>query len=150
MRARALPSSVSEYDLSLIHTDRGRRIALARDVDAPAAAVWEVLTDVNRWEDWGPPVTDVDYPDRTITAGTTGRVQAFGFLWVPFRVETCWNYAWTWSVWGLTPPADGHRVEDLGGGRSRVVLELPLWAPWYLLLCRVALRNVARTVDVPR
>lgn len=141
---------MAEYDHSLVRTDRGRRIAVSRVVDAPTAAVWEVLTDVSRWPDWGPLVTDVAYPDRTITAGTTGKVQVLGVLWVPFRIDTCWNYAWTWSVWGIRPPADGHRVEDLGGGRSRVVLELPLWAPWYLVVCWLALRNIVRTAEVPR
>lgn len=54
---------------------------------------------------------------------------------------------WTWTVRGLTPPADGHRVEALGADRCRVVLELPLWAPWYLPLCWIALRNVAGLVE---
>lgn len=142
--------AVSETDLSLVETDRGRRIAVSRTVEAPATAVWEVLIDVTRWSDWGPLVTDVDYSGRTITAGTTGRVRILGALWVPFRVDTCWNFEWTWSVWGATPPADGHRVEDLGGGRSRVVMELPLWAPWYLAVCWLALARIGRTVEVPR
>lgn len=134
-------------DVTLRRTDRGRRIEIGREVAAPAATIWETLTDVGQWEDWGPPVTGVDCPERTIAAGTTGRVQAVGLLWVPFRIESATDHTWTWSVWGLTPPADGHRVEDLEDGRSRVVLELPLWAPWYLVICWFALANVAAIAE---
>lgn len=133
--------------VSFVHTGDGRRIEVARDVSAPAGDAWEVLTDVTRWAEWGPPVTDVDYTRRTIEAGTTGRVQAFGVLWVPFRIETVEERRWTWTARGLTPPADGHRVEPLDGDRCRVALELPLWAPWYVPLCLMALRNVATLVE---
>lgn len=134
-------------ECTLVRTDRGQRIEIAREVSAPAGTVWELLTDVTYWEEWGPPVTDVDYPERTIRAGTDGRVQAFGVLWVPFRIETVEGYLWTWTVAGMTPPADGHRVDDLGDGRCRAVLELPLWAPWYLPLCWLALRNIATLAE---
>lgn len=134
-------------DYGVVRTDRGLRCEVAREVAAPATAVWEVLTDVTRWTDWGPPVTGVEYPERTVSPGTGGRVQTFGVVWVPFRVETVREFCWTWTVRGFTPPADGHRVEDLGDGRSRVVLELPLWAPWYVVTCWLALRNVAGIVE---
>lgn len=137
------PWRVSHH-LGIVQTDRGRRIEVGRDVPVPAATVWRVFTDVGLWHEWGPPVTDVDYPDRTISADTAGRVQAFGFLWVPFRIEVVEDMLWTWTVRGHAPPADGHRVDDLGEGTCRAVLELPLWAPWYLPLCLAALRNVAR------
>lgn len=135
------------YSLGVISTDRGFRIALGRTVEAPADAVWTVLTTVARWQEWGPPVTGVDYPDSTISAGTRGRLRAFGLAWIPFRIETVDDAAWTWSVWGRTPPADGHRVESLGPRRCRALLELPLWAPWYLPVCLVALRNVAQVAE---
>ena len=131
------------YDLGLVRTDRGRRIAVSRTVEAPSTTVYDVLTRVEHWPAWGPSVTAVEYEDEAIGAGTTGRVQAFGLLWVPFRIESVTDAAWTWTVWGRTPPADGHRVERLGDGRSRVVLELPLWALWYVPLCALALRNLA-------
>jgi hypothetical protein len=132
------------YSLRMVDTDRGYRIALGRTVDRPAPRVWAVLTTVSLWHEWGPTVTGVDAPDPTISEGTAGRVQAFGLRWIPFRIEAVDDMAWTWSVWGRTPPADGHRVESLGPTTCRAVLELPLWAPWYLPLCLIALRNVAR------
>lgn len=106
-----------------------------------------MFTDTERWSEWGPPVTDVDYPRRTIAPETEGRVQAFGFLWVPFCIESVEDSVWTWKAWGLTPPADGHRVEPAEDNSCYVTLELPLWAPWYLFLCWIALRNVAKLVE---
>jgi hypothetical protein len=132
------------YDLALGRTDAGRRLDLSRRVDVPAAVAWDVLTDVTHWPDWGPAVTGVDYPDRTLTDGTAGRVRLCQSLWVPFRINEVSAYRWTWTVWGRTPPAHGHRVDPIGDGACRVVFELPLWAPWYLPICVVALRSIAR------
>lgn len=133
--------------VALDSTDRGRRITITRRVDAPAEDAWEVLTDTEQWHEWGPPVTGVDYPGTTVSPDTEGRVQAFGFLWVPFRIIKADDYLWIWKAWGLTPPADGHRVEKLDDDTCQVTLELPLWAPWYILLCWFALRKVARIVE---
>ncbi|AGN02434.1 hypothetical protein L593_12475 [Salinarchaeum sp. Harcht-Bsk1] len=132
------------YDLGLVRTDRGRRIELGREVPVSAAAAWTVLSEVAYWNAWGPPVTDVEYPDERVSPQTSGHVRVFGLFWVPFRIETVDGMEWTWSVRGMTPPADGHGVEDLGDGHSRVFLQLPLWAPWYLLVCAVALRRLGK------
>lgn len=132
------------HSLGLVQKDRGLRIAIRRDVSATASAVWTLLTVVSNWHAWGPPVTAVEYPTPEINAGRAGRLRAFGFVWIPFRIEHVGDYEWTWTVWGQTPPADGHRVEPRGQDSCRVVLELPLWAPWYLPVCLLALRNVAR------
>ena len=132
------------YDLGLVRTDRGRRIEIGREIATSAPAAWTVLSGVSHWNAWGPPVTDVEYPDERVSPQTSGRVRVFGRFWVPFRIETVDGMEWTWSVRGLTPPADGHGVEELGEDRSRVFLQLPLWAPWYLLVCVLALRNIGR------
>jgi hypothetical protein len=132
------------YSLGLVRTDRGRRIAIGRDVAAAASTVWTLLTVVSNWEAWGPPVTAVEYPTREIKPDTAGRLNAVGLGWIPFRIEHVGDSEWTWTVWGRTPPADGHRVEPRGRDSCRVVLELPLWAPWYLPVCVVALRTIAR------
>lgn len=131
------------HDLRLVRTDRGPRIEIGRDVPTPAASAWAVLTNVSLWTEWGPSVTAVEYQGETINPQTSGRVRALGLFWVPFRIDTVEGMDWTWTVRGLTPPADGHGVEELGDQESRVYFQLPLWAPWYLLVCIVALRNIA-------
>jgi hypothetical protein len=131
-------------DVSLDRTPAGRRIEVSRVVDAPAEVAWNLLADTGNWRDWGPPVTGVDPDDTVIEPGTTGRVHALHLAWVPFRIEACEDHRWTWSVFGRSPPADGHRVEPVGPEQSRIVLECPLWAPWYVPLCLLALSNLAR------
>ncbi len=40
--------------------------------------------------------------------------------------------------------ATGHRVERLGTERCRVVFEVPFWAAPHAVVCRPALRRIAR------
>jgi hypothetical protein len=135
------------YDLGLGRTERGPRIMIGREIPAPAAVVYNIMASVEHWAAWGPPVRAVDYDHETVTAGTTGRVLALGLYWVPFRIDSVTDSAWVWRVWEQTPPADGHRVEEVGDERSRAVLEVPLWAVWYLPLCALALWNIGSLAE---
>jgi hypothetical protein len=129
--------------VGLESTPQGRRIVVSRRVNVPADDVWELFSETSHWPRWGPPVTAVEPADESIEAGMRGRIQALGVLWFPFRIERCANKHWTWSIWGFAPPADGHRVESTGPHSCRVGLELPLYAPWYVPLCLLALSNIA-------
>jgi len=111
-------------------------------IAAPAPRVWQLLIDTHAWPKWGPSVRAVDAPARFITAGTRGRVQtAFG-LWLPFEI-TDWEEgrAWAWRVGGI--PGTGHRVTPLTGSSCRVTFTIPSWAPFYVPVCRLALRRLA-------
>lgn len=125
-------------------TPDGRRFVVSRTVDAPADRPWRVLRDTHAWPRWGPSVSAVDCPERSVGAGTTGRVRVLG-RWVPFEVTDCTDRRWTWAVAGI--PATGHAVTDLGGNRSRVAIEVPLWAAPYVAVCRVAVDRVARLAE---
>jgi hypothetical protein len=124
-------------------TPDGRRIEVARRIDAPADVVWDLFTDTRRWPAWGPSVGAVESDDRRIREGTTGRIRVLG-AWVPFRVETCRDRRWTWRVAGV--PATGHRVEPLGD-RCLAVFEVPLAAAPYVVVCRRALRAIGRLAE---
>jgi hypothetical protein len=130
--------------IRVARTPSGRRIEVSRTVDAPPAVAWDLTADTRHWPAWGPPVTAVDPADNELEAGLTGRVRALGLARVPFRIQTCEGHSWTWTVFGHTPPAAGHRVEPAGPERSRIVLELPLWAPWYVPMCVWALAKLGR------
>lgn len=128
-------------------TPDGRRFVVDRVVDADAQAVWTVLTDTERWPEWGPSVSAVRTADRFVEPGTTGEVQVAGGPWLPFEIDTCDDYRWTWRVARL--PATGHTVTPLGTHRARVAFELPLLAGGYALVCDRALDRIASLVERP-
>jgi hypothetical protein len=132
-------------------TPDGRRLVVARTVDAPAETVWSILTDTARWSEWGPSIAAIDCPDRFIQEGSRGHVRTVGpgtllgldwdGLRVPFRITTYADYRWTWRVAGV--PATGHRVESRGEN-CRAAFEIPLPAAAYAPVCRRALADIER------
>ena len=133
-------------------TPDGRRLVISRPIDAPADIVWSILTDTERWPEWGPSIAAVDCPDRFIQDGSRGHVETVGpgalfsglsnsGLRVPFRVTNCADHRWAWHVAGV--PATGHRVESLGEN-CRAAFEIPLPAAAYSPVCRRALVSIAR------
>jgi len=124
----------------------GATLAVGRDVAIAPAVAAEALRDTRRWPDWGPAIDAVESDDRHVTRGTTGRVRVAG-AWLPFRVTACNGRRWDWRVAGI--PATGHRVDGYAGEseRSRVVVEVPLAAAWYVPVCRRALDRFAALVE---
>ncbi|MWG33976.1 SRPBCC family protein [Halomarina oriensis] len=143
--------------LSLSRTADGTRLEIGRVVDAPAETLWNLLRDTTTWPEWGPSVRAVDCDVRYVEAGTEGRVRLAtpGHPWARFRITSCADHRWSWSVSpplndairnvfdpGPTLPATGHRVEPLGEGRCRVVFEVPPLAAGYAVVCRRALARL--------
>ena len=124
----------------------GATLAVGRDVAVAPAVAAETLRDTHTWPDWGPAIDGVESDDRYLTRGTTGQVR-IGGAWVPFRVTACTDRRWDWRVAGI--PATGHRVDSYAGEseRSRVVVEVPLVAAWYVPVCRRALDRFAALVE---
>jgi len=116
-------------------------ILTSLDIPVPAAVAWRLLTDTEAWPRWGPSVRAVDAPARRIGPGMRGRVKTALGLWLPFGI-TDWEAGrrWSWRVAGV--PATDHVVERLGPGRCRVAFAVPRWAPFYLPVCRAALRRL--------
>jgi len=113
-----------------------------RDIDAPASVVWRLLIDTHEWPRWGPSVRAVEAPERLIGPGHRGRVQTSVGLWIPFEI-TQWEPEryWAWRVAGVV--ATGHRVEPNGLQHCGVSFLIPLWAPFYRPVCRIALQRIA-------
>jgi uncharacterized protein YndB with AHSA1/START domain len=121
---------------------------VAAELDAPAERVWELIAETARWPEWGPSVVAVDPPAARVAPGLRGRVRTPAGFSVPFEItEVEPGRAWRWRVAGVA--ATGHRVEGLGDGRCRVVFEVPRWAAPYALVCRIALRRIARLAARP-
>jgi len=135
-----MPLSLGDTDYAVERTPDGRRLLVRRAVDAPVDVVWDVLTDTERWSDWGPSITAVESPDRYITAGSRGRVRALGAVWLPFEITTCENYRWTWTV--ARVPATGHFVAAHPAG-SVVGFELSPLAVGYVPVCQRACARIA-------
>ena len=116
------------------------------EIDAPATAAWELLTDTGRWSQWGPSVVAAGCAERFIGAGSTGWVETVLGLRLPFRITRFEaGRRWNWEVAGI--PATGHLVESLGPGRCRVTFEVPLLAAPYLTVCRLAVIRIKRILE---
>ena len=111
-------------------------------INAPATVAWRLLTDTHAWPQWGPSVRTVEAPTRCITAGMRGRVQTTFGLWLPFEI-TDWEEGshWSWTVAGI--PATGHIVIPDGTRHLPSHVHDSAWAPFYVPVCRVALRRLA-------
>ena len=134
-----MPLELGATTYALERTPDGRRLVVRRAVDAPADTVWAVLTDTQRWPDWGLSITAVESPDRYIRTGSRGRVRALGAVWLPFEITACENHRWTWRVAGV--PATGHFVGPHPAG-SVVGFELPPVAVGYVPVCQRACTRI--------
>lgn len=126
-------------------TPDGRKLEVSGILRASPENVWDVLVDTATWPVWGPSVTAVDCeaPNGRIRADTRGRIRIPLGVWVRFSIATFDpdHRRWTWRV--ARVPATGHRVELVDGEkRCRVVFEVPVAAPWYVPVCRRAIRRI--------
>jgi hypothetical protein len=113
------------------------------EIAAPAGDAWEVLTDTERWTEWGLSITEVECGQRYIAQGTSGWVKTVFGLWLPFRIDTFEEGKnWSWSVAGIK--ATGHRVESIGPDKCRVIFSVPLFVAPYLVVCKLALIRIKR------
>lgn len=148
-RARDGSKSNARFDSageSATTVDReGATLAVGRDVAVGPSVAARLLRDTHLWPRWGPAIDGVESADRYVARGTTGRVEVGG-AWIPFRVTACNGRRWDWRVGGI--PATGHRVDSYTGeaDRSRVVVEVPVAAAWYVPVCRRALDRFAAVV----
>ena len=127
----------------------------SREVAAPAAVVWMLMTDVRRWAEWGPTVADAqldagaDLDQTRISQHATGRVRTPIGVWLPFTIThlraDAAGGSWSWSVAGV--PATRHEVLDLGGGASRVRFATPWWAPAYVPVVELGLRRLGALAE---
>jgi hypothetical protein len=127
------------------------RPGLGIDVAASAERAWQELVELDRWPEWGPTVRDARLDDgrRRLHAGATGSVQTTPGLWLAFRVdewvETGPRRVWSWSVAGVH--ATEHSVSTKGPSCCRVEMSVPWWAPAYLGVVALALRNIRRLAE---
>ncbi|HUV10630.1 MAG TPA: SRPBCC family protein [Acidimicrobiia bacterium] len=119
---------------------------VSRVIAAPASTVWTLLAQPHHWPEWGPSVRAVECDDDEIRTGTRGMVRTPVGLWLPFTVTAVHaGRSWQWRVAGLA--VTGHRIEPVNDHLTRVVFEIPSWGKPYAIVCRTALRNLARIAN---
>jgi uncharacterized protein YndB with AHSA1/START domain len=124
-------------------------ITIKREFIASPESAWDLLTDTTKWRLWGPTVRSVTCSDRYIHKGSWGKVRTPIGLWVPFSITEYEheNY-WTWKVAGIQ--ATGHRLVQFNTDSCMVAFELPLsWLP-YSIVCRIALKRMARILETSK
>ena len=122
---------------------------IEREVAADPADAWGLLTDVERWPQWGPSVRAAGLDGDAFEAGVTGWVRTPVGIRLNFEItdvedgtDRSGERRWGWRVAGL--PATEHRVRPLGPARCRVAFGVPRIAAPYALVCRRALVRIER------
>jgi hypothetical protein len=116
--------------------------SVSRAIASPAPVVWDLLTHVAAWPEWGPTVAGASVPGGVITPGARGTVRTSVGVSLPFVITRFdAGTRWAWSVGGI--PATEHRVKPTPDG-CVVTFGVPLWAPGYLVVCALALRRIER------
>lgn len=119
-----------------------RHLTVTREIGAPAAVVWRLLSELDRWPEWGPSVRRVRSDAARVAPGVEGSVELPGGWTLPFRItRVAEGESWAWRVAGVQ--ATGHRVVDLGPDRCRAELSVPVVLFPYALILRVALGRLA-------
>lgn len=112
-----------------------------QEIAAPAPALWALLTDLERWPDWGPSVQAAALVGDRLESGATGTVTTFLGVELGFEITDVEpGTRWAWRVAGIS--ATDHRVEPLGPERCRVSFGVPWPAAPYLAVCRQALHRL--------
>jgi hypothetical protein len=114
-----------------------------RAMPVPAAAAWDVITDLDAWPVWGPSVSGAELDDvGPLRAGSRGRVITPVGVPLPFEItEFTAGRAWAWKV--VSVPATRHEVIPTDTG-CVVSFGVPLWAPAYLAVMALALPRIER------
>jgi hypothetical protein len=125
-----------------------QRLEVAVTIRASADKVWQMITDIRTWPEWGPSVTGVRCQDRFIRSGSTGSVRTIFGLWLPFAImDVVDKTYWSWRVCGIH--ATGHRVESLSQNRCRLVFDMSVLAAPYWGVCAIALRRIRHLAENP-
>lgn len=129
--------------MGLLSVDASGLLTVSTKLHAPASRVWRLLTDTRTWPQWGPSVKQVDFKERFIHSGATGRIRVPLGIWLPFTIKTfeAGRY-WDWTVGGVA--ATGHRIVSRGPDRCVLTFTVPIWAAGYQVVCWLALRRIKR------
>jgi len=118
-----------------------KKLWACREIEAPAEELWRLLSDPERWPEWGPSVRSAALDGDIFERGATGTVTTAVGVDLTFEItDHTDGQSWAWKVASI--PATHHRVEELGSNRCRVGFGVPWIAAPYLAVCEIALRRL--------
>jgi hypothetical protein len=121
-------------------------VSVGKYIDASPSEIWSLLTDTDRWPDWGPTVMKVESVDRFIELGSKGRVKTALGIWLPFKVTAFEESRyWNWKVASIK--ATGHRLTANPEGDCALWFDTPLFAAPYILACQLALGRIEKMLS---
>ncbi len=104
-----------------------RSFTTTRHIDAPAAAVFEVLADVARWPEWTPTVDSVEVlDDQPLHQGTRARLRQPKLptaLWEVTDVEPGHGFTWVARGPGMATIATHTVADDAQGSTLTLGIE---------------------------
>ena len=124
------------------------------DIDALPSTVWAVYTDLERWPEWNPAVSEVTVTSGgDVDVGSRVRIKQprlRAMEWVVVELGVAEGFTWTTSSGGVTIVA-GHRLTPRGDTGTRVtgsVAQSGCLAPVArLLFGRLTLRYLGMEMD---
>jgi hypothetical protein len=121
------------------------------EIDAPAATVWDVYADVERWPTWTESVTAVEPLDGTgLAVGRRFAITQPRFprlIWEVTSVDAGTGWEWRQRSPGGTTLAH-HRIEAIGAGRARVTQGVDQRGPIGVVVGLVVRRLTRRYLDM--
>ncbi|NUP48194.1 MAG: polyketide cyclase [Catenulispora sp.] len=121
------------------------------DIDAGADTVWQVLTDVEDWPNWTASMSSVKRLQQgPLGVGSTARVVQPKLRPAVYTVTECEpgrSFTWQMKAGGVKVRA-GHDLEDLGEGRTRMVLSVEQSGPLSGLINAVFGKRARSYVDM--
>lgn len=118
-----------------------KKLWTSREIDASAATLWELFTDLDAWATWGPSLRAAELDNDTFERGATGTLTTVAGVKLGFEVTGFEEGRfWAWNVAGV--PSTHHKVETLGANRCRVGFGVPWVVAPYLAVCDIALRRL--------
>jgi uncharacterized protein YndB with AHSA1/START domain len=105
-----------------------RNFSITTDIDAPAARVWEVMSDVVRWHEWTRSIRSIKRMDNgPFVVGSRAIVRQPKFppaLWKVVAIEPGRSFTWANTAPGMR--VVGHHAVEPRGAGSRATLSLEL------------------------
>lgn len=129
---------------------REPRFSVSIDIKAPAARVYEVMTDVLRWHEWTPSITSIRWlGDRGFALGQRATIKQPKFppaTWMVSRIDPGRRFEWVNQAPGLHVTGH-HSVEPTANG-SRATLALSYEGVFGGLLARMTKGITKRYLDM--